>query len=202
MRALGQLLRLIVLSGFAIAIAWIGGLAWFGFTMPQAPATDRNRTDAIVVLTGGADRLNEGVRLLSRGYSKWLFVSGVNPDVRKPELMKVAGVEAPEVARFVVLGKRAVDTRGNATESATWLRARGFKTLRLVTANYHMRRSLLEFRRALPNARIVANPVFPKPVNPGPWWRNGRGLSIVAGEFNKYLFALVGPGARTSATTR
>jgi len=200
MKMLLVLFRLLALASLCLGVLWFAGLVWFGATMPTSPSSNQSRTAAIVVLTGGSNRLKEGVRLLSRGYAKWLFVSGVNPDVRKPELMKVAGVEAPEVARFVVLGKRAVDTRGNASESAEWLRKRRFTSLRLVTANYHMRRSLLEFRRALPGVRIIANPVFPKPVNQGPWWRSGRALTVVAGEYNKYIFALIGPGATQPAT--
>jgi len=191
-RSLGALL----LIAFLLGCAWLGGLVWFAVTMPDKPSADRRKTDAIVVLTGGEDRLAEGVRLLSRGFAKWLFVSGVHPGVRKAELMKVAGVEDAAIAKSVVLGKRAPDTRGNATETAAWLKGRKYRSLRLVTANYHMRRSLVEFRRALPDITIIANPVFPRPVNPRPWWHSRRAISIVVGEYNKYLVALTGSSAR------
>lgn len=191
-RTLGTLL----LIAFLLGCVWLGGLVWFAVTMAKTPTANRKPTDAIVVLTGGEDRLAEGVRLLASGYAKWLFVSGVHPGVRKKELMRVAGVEDARIANFVVLGKRAADTRGNATETAAWIRTNKFSSLRLVTANYHMRRSLVEFRRALPQTTIIANPVFPRPVNPGPWWHSRRAISIVVGEYNKYLVALTGSSGR------
>jgi uncharacterized SAM-binding protein YcdF (DUF218 family) len=191
-RTLGAL----VLAAFLLGCVWLGGLVWFAVTMAKTPTSNRTPTDVIVVLTGGEDRLAEGVRLLSNGYAKWLFVSGVHPGVRKKELMRVAGVEDARIANFVLLGKRAADTRGNATESAALVRERKFRSLRLVTANYHMRRSLVEFHRALPNTTVIANPVFPRPVNPGPWWHSRRAISIVVGEYNKYLVALTGTGAQ------
>jgi len=187
-------LVILIAGVLGLGALWFGGLVWFGASMPSAPAADSNPTDAIVVLTGGEDRLAEGLRLLAAGRAKRLFVSGVNPGVRKAELMRVAGVKQPGLAALVEIGQRANNTRGNAAESAAWLRRRGFTSMRLVTANYHMRRSMIEFRWALPKVRIVAHPVFPKPVNPGPWWRKGRALAIVAAEFNKYLIALLRPG--------
>jgi uncharacterized SAM-binding protein YcdF (DUF218 family) len=195
MRRFFRSLGTLVLVAFLLGCVWLGGLVWFALTMAKEPTANRKPTDVIVVLTGGEDRLAEGVRLLSNGYAKWLFVSGVHPGVRKKELMKVAGVEDARIARNVVLGKQAADTRGNATETAAWVRKNKFRTLRLVTANYHMRRSLVEFRRAMPDKTIIANPVFPRPVNPGPWWHSRRAISIVVGEYNKYLVALTGSGA-------
>lgn len=196
MRRFFRTLGTLLLTAFLLGCVWLGGLVWFALTMAKEPTSNRKPTDVIVVLTGGEDRLAEGVRLLSNGYAKWLFVSGVHPGVRKKELMKVAGVEDARIARNVVLGKEAADTRGNATETAAWVRKNKFRSLRLVTANYHMRRSLVEFRRAMPDTTIIiANPVFPRPVNPGPWWHSRRAISIVVGEYNKYLVALTGTGA-------
>lgn len=185
-----RLVRSLVLLVLLLALGWVGGLGWYGFTMPMKVADRLTRTDAIVVLTGGSDRLSEGIRLLATGYGNWLFVSGVNRKVSKTELMRVAGVTTPHLSNYIVIGQVAVNTRGNADETAAWLRSRKFRSIRLVTANYHMRRSLFEFRRALPQTKIVPHPVFPRPVNPGPWWARGRSLSIVAGEFNKYLAAV------------
>ncbi len=178
----------------ALGVAWTGGLVWFGASMPSRAAPPTPRTDAIVVLTGGARRLVEGGRLLTSGSAGWLFVSGVNTGVGKQELLRVAGIKKPGLARFVILGYRARSTKQNAQESAQWLGDRGFTSIRLVTANYHMRRASLEFRRVLPRLRIVTHPVFPRPVTPGPWWRNMTALSVVTGEYNKYLAALLGGG--------
>lgn len=187
-------LRAAIVIVLAVGIAWTGGLVWFGAGMPSQAAEPNPRTDAIIVLTGGAERLAEGGRLLTSGSAGWLFVSGVNLGVAKPTVLQIAGIKQPRLIGSVILGYRARNTKQNAQETARWLKARGFSSIRLVTANYHMRRAVLEFRRVLPRARIVTHPVFPQPVNPGPWWQNMTALSVVAGEYNKYLAALLGGG--------
>ncbi|MDE0146877.1 MAG: YdcF family protein [Rhodospirillaceae bacterium] len=173
------------------ALLWLAGLGWFGFTMPQTPADGRTKTDAIVVLTGGSGRLAEGIRLLAAGAAPVLFVSGVDPRVDKQSVLRGAGGAPEEVHDRIVLGFRAEHTQGNADETALWARAQKLKSLRLVTANYHMRRSLLELRSALPGSRIVAHPVFPPAVSRGQWWRSVRGVAIVNAEFYKFAAALI-----------
>ncbi|MHA1536154.1 MAG: YdcF family protein [Alphaproteobacteria bacterium] len=183
-----------IVLALALAAAWLGGLLWFGAGMPRHIAEPGQPTEAIVVLTGGAERLAEGGRLLRSASAGWLFVSGVNIGVAKPTVLRIAGITKPRLIGSVVLGYQARNTRQNARETARWLRKKGFTSIRLVTANYHMRRAMLEFRRVLPKARIVSHPVFPKPVNPGPWWQNMTAISVVAGEYNKFLVALLGGG--------
>lgn len=194
-RPLVRSLRAAILAILALGIAWLGGLIWFGASMPRQVGDKTLRTDAIVVLTGGAERLAEGGRLLRSGRAGWLFVSGVNIGVAKPAVLRIAGIKQPRLIGSVVLDYRARNTRQNALETARWLKARGFTSIRLVTANYHIRRATLEFRRVLPRTRIVTHPVFPQPVNPGPWWQNMTAFFVVAGEYNKFLAALPGSGA-------
>jgi uncharacterized SAM-binding protein YcdF (DUF218 family) len=71
------------------------------------------------------------------------------------------------------------------------MRDQGFKSLRLVTANYHMPRSLLEFRHAMPDLEIVPHPVFPENFKQDEWWLWSRSASLVASEYSKYLIALL-----------
>ena len=174
-----------------LALLWLGGLVWFGFTMPQTPAEGRTKTDAIVVLTGGSGRLAEGIRLLAAGTAPVLFISGVDPRVGKRSVLRGAGGVPDTLLSRIVLGYQAEHTQGNANETALWAHARKLKSLRLVTANYHMRRSLLELRSALPGARIIAHPVFPQAVSRGRWWRSLSGIAIVNGEFYKFAAALI-----------
>ena len=184
-------LRLFVAVCGLLALLWLAVLAWFGFTMPHAPANGQAKTDAIVVLTGGSRRLTEGIRLLNAGAAPTLFVSGVDPRVGKQAVLRVAGGAPKSLWPSIVLGFRAEHTRGNAEETALWARSEKLKSLRLVTANYHMRRGLLELRSALPDTRIVAHPVFPRAVSGGRWWRNFRGIAIVNAELYKYAAALI-----------
>ena len=174
-----------------LGLFWIVGLAWFGFTMPRVPTDAQTKTDAVVVLTGGSRRVSEGIKLLKTGAAPVLFISGVNRRVEKGALLRVAGGAPKHLRPKIILGYRAEHTRGNAHETALWVRSRQLKSLRLVTANYHMRRSLLELRQALPKTRIIAHPVFPRIVSRGRWWRSLDGINIVATEFNKYVAALI-----------
>ena len=90
----------------------------------------------------------------------------------------------------MTLGHDAIDTRGNARETAAWVRARGVRRVHLVTANYHMARSLLEFRRAMPEVTIVAHPVIADRVRLDDWWWRPGTASLLASEYTKYLAAL------------
>ncbi|HYD98223.1 MAG TPA: YdcF family protein [Alphaproteobacteria bacterium] len=191
-RALLRLARNLLFALGTLVIAWGLGLLWFVADIPRAaPAADDRRTDAIVVLTGGSDRVATGLALLSQGKARTLFVSGVHDGVDVPTLTAAARLSADQPDCCIVLGYAAADTEGNALETAAWMRSRGYTSLRLVTANYHMRRSLVEFARVLPGIEILPHPVAPRSVVLGDWWRRPGTLSLVANEYNKYLVALL-----------
>ena len=171
--------------------AWLAGFIWFAQTMPGDAPTDVTATDAIVVLTGGSERLGEGLKLLLQNRAAHLFVSGVHPGVTVEELLRVYHVDPARAPGDIAIGYRAGNTQGNAEETAAWMTAHGLHSLRLVTANYHMRRSLLEFSSAMPGIQIVPHPVFPEPVYPSRWWRSAQAVWVVGGEYNKYLVALL-----------
>ncbi|MEI6986236.1 MAG: YdcF family protein [Rhodospirillaceae bacterium] len=190
-------------SSAAISMTiWLAGLIWFAETIPRdsaavtGPMAER-RTDAIIVLTGGRGRLETGLELLAAGRAAKLFISGVYHSVDVRELLRVSRQKPVETECCIVLGYAADNTAGNATETATWMRAEHFTSLRLVTGNYHMRRSLLEFRKALPEADIVPHPVAPPNVRISDWWLWRRTTGLIVIEYNKYLMAL----ARHSVST-
>jgi uncharacterized SAM-binding protein YcdF (DUF218 family) len=93
----------------------------------------------------------------------------------------------------VVLGYRAVDTLGNARKTAQWMRQLGFDSLRLVTAWYHMRRSLLEFSPTMPEIQIITHPVIPDQIGPEHWWARRETATLLVTAFGKYLASLVRP---------
>ena len=188
-------LRRLAIAGATLGAMWLAGLLWFA-TAPSAE--DRAEpTDAIVVLTGGSERLNSGITLLREGKGSKLLVSGVHHHVHLEDLLPSSS-DGSEWARVlasccVVLGYRAGDTLGNADETARWMREEGFHSVRLVTAWYHMRRSLLEFTRAMPGIEIVAHPVFPEQVKHEYWWARRGTAVLLVNEYDKYLAALVRP---------
>ena len=179
-----------VIAALLLLAPIVAGFVWFAQNLPS-PTADSADTDAIVVLTGGSDRLSTGLTLLAAGKGKRLFVSGVHHGVDATELLKTAHVAplSPELASKIDLGHAAGDTVGNATETAEWMHANHFHTLRLVTADYHMRRALIDFRIAAPDIAIWPNPVRPPNTDTGRWWRDRATFSLLLEEYGKYLIA-------------
>jgi len=177
---------------------------WFAETVPRAIDDPETVTNAVVVLTGGSGRLGVGLSLLARKRAKKLFVSGVYQGVDVAELLLISRQSPRELECCVVLGYSADDTAGNARETAEWMAKEGYASLRLVTANYHMRRSLLEFRRVMPEVTLIPHPVFPPNFKGEEWWRWPGTASLILIEYSKYLVALPGlaSGRRASKPGR
>jgi uncharacterized SAM-binding protein YcdF (DUF218 family) len=181
----------------AAALAWLLGLVLFSQSIPTLPTDDVQATDAIIVLTGGSDRLKEGLGLLAHGEGKQLLISGVHEKSDIPALLQTAGLTTdiwPSTATIdccITIGYEANDTRGNAIETAQWMAQQNLHSLRLVTADYHMPRSLLEFHAAMPEVRIVANPVFPETVKREQWYLWPGTTSLIVREYHKYLAAML-----------
>lgn len=144
------------LAGLAL-IAWALGFALFAVALPE-PAADV-RTDAIVVPTGAAGRIDRGLDLLSAGQARRMLVTGTAPGVRKSDLVRTYG-HGGTFACCVDLGEEAVDTRSNAAETAGWVAEHRYRSVRLVTSNWHARRAGMELAQALgPDIRIVTDGV-------------------------------------------
>jgi uncharacterized SAM-binding protein YcdF (DUF218 family) len=170
---------------------YAGGLFAFAGLMPRAVADPTSTTDAIVVLTGGSQRLTSAFELMAEHRARWLFVSGVNRETDLVRLPGAAALSPADLACCVVIGHDADDTIGNAAETAAFVRGHNVESVRLVTASYHMPRALLELRRVLPGVRIVEHPVFPPGFRQDDWWRWPGSASLVVLEYDKYLAAQV-----------
>ncbi len=188
-RGHGWARRLAVAAGFLVLV-WSLGLLWFAYALPRSVADPETETGAIVVLTGGAGRVHQGLALLADGRARKLFVSGVYRGVDVEELLRVSRQTPQELACCIALGYRADNTRGNAVETAAWLREQKLRSLRLVTSAYHMPRSLLEFRKVMPAVKIVPHPVFPDGYKTEPRWRWPGNPGLIVREYSKYLVAL------------
>lgn len=171
---------------FGAVFAWSLGLFWFASTLPKGVEDTTTHTDAIVVLTGGSERIETGLRLLSDGLSARLFISGVGEKVSMDDLIARGQPLQPDRLNNVVIGTLASDTPGNAAETAAWANAENVRSLRLVTASYHMRRALLEFHAAMPNITIIPHAVFPVTVK-SDWWRWPGTASLFAREYTKFI---------------
>jgi uncharacterized SAM-binding protein YcdF (DUF218 family) len=189
-------LRRLLIPAFAGCLLWSGGFAWFVASGLLHRADPTAPTDAIVVLTGGRQRLATGLDLLAAGMAKKLFISGVNPRVDRDELLRALAPAGSRGACCIVLGHDADNTFGNAQETAHWMREEGYRSLRLVTSWYHMPRSLLEFGRAMPQTTILAHPVFAAPGESRHWWGRHGAPFLITAEYGKYLVAWLRPASQ------
>jgi len=185
----------LIVSGVLLllpVLTWSVGLVWYAAATPAPSAEEAaGPVDAIVVLTGGSERLRAGLDLLEATTDAELFITGVPVAVTADDLWRALARRPPAaLANRVTLGHVAADTLGNAEETAAWARDRGHTSLRVVTAAYHMRRALLEFRHVMPDRRLVPHPVYPPHVKQKEWWRFPGTTALLAGEYTKYLVAL------------
>lgn len=186
-----SLIKHIFYTVLFFALVWFAGLVWFVCTFPKEPTKLNLQTDAIVVLTGGAGRLEKGFTLLLDGKAPRLFVSGVEVGVELPELLKQKEI-APLADKIpldkVELGHNARSTFQNAEETSAWVKQNNIKSIRLVTGNYHMPRSMLEMQQAMPDITILPEPVFPAEFS-GNWLTTESALFLVLSEYHKFLIS-------------
>jgi len=155
--------RKISLSFLFIFFLWLGGLIWFAAQIPKTQSKLSENSDAaIIVLTGGAGRMEYGLQLLAQHKGSTLFVSGVGEKVTVADIVKQApdDIEKTLNESDITIGHRAENTIGNAEEIKKWLKSSHYKNIILVTSNYHMPRSLLEIETTLPTINIIPAPVI------------------------------------------
>jgi uncharacterized SAM-binding protein YcdF (DUF218 family) len=171
----------------AAVLAGVGFL-WFIWRVPaDEVALDRN-ADGIVALTGGASRIADAIELLALGRGKRLLISGVNRATSSKEISRLN----PEFERWVrccVDFDRSLNTLGNAIETRRWAESRGFRSLIVVTSNYHMPRALAELSHQLPEVALVPFPVVTDRQRADPWWAGGATARLMLTEYAKYVFA-------------
>jgi uncharacterized SAM-binding protein YcdF (DUF218 family) len=168
-----------------VGTLWVTGLILFTHVIPSMPQDTEKETDGIVIFTGGKTRLKEGLSLFEQGKAKYLLISGVNPTSTFPDIEKMP------FRTHITLGYKALDTEGNAEETASWAHKHQIKTLRLITSNYHMPRSLFVLHQILPQVQILPHPVVGRSFLYPKWWLDPSTLNLVVQEYNKFLFALI-----------
>lgn len=164
-----------------MVIGYAVGFILFAVTLGKPAAKDAEKTDAVVVITGGAGRIEHGIAVLERGKAGRLLVAGADPSVTKKDLVKRLGGKQRLLRCCVDLGSESVDTRSNAEEAERWLERRKFRSLRLITSDWHMRRARYEFRKVLGGKyELVTDAVRSEPS-----------FLTLFGEYNKYVLRRV-----------
>jgi uncharacterized SAM-binding protein YcdF (DUF218 family) len=181
-----------------VAMLFVGaGIGFVGF-LSQLRAVEVNpssKADGIVVLTGGSSRVSDAMELLAGGYGKRLLISGVHPtnaasDISRslPENQSLPDNQSL-LGCCVDLDHSAVNTRSNAAETRRWVRERGFKSLIVVTSNYHMPRAIVELSHAMPDVELIPFSVIGDKWRDEPWWTSGATLRLLLSEYVKYVAA-------------
>jgi uncharacterized SAM-binding protein YcdF (DUF218 family) len=169
---LGSLLLLVYALGFVL----------FAFTLGKPAGANAAVTDAAVVLTGAPGRIEHAIDVLKAHKVERLLVDGVDPSVTKADLARRIQGSSQWFTCCIDLGSESVDTRSNAEEASRWLAKRNYRSLRLITSDWHMRRALYEFHRALPRKyEIVADAVRTEPS-----------FLTLFSEYNKFLLRRIG----------
>lgn len=169
-------------------VAFFGGFAAFATHVSRlVTPSELGDADAIIVLTGGQARLDAAVDLLKSGKGQRLLISGVHPAARPVDLQRATGGDANLFTCCVDIDHAALDTIGNAQESAKWVENHAFDTVIVVTNNYHMPRSLLELKRLDPATDFIPYPVVNSDLKRKNWFSDPNALRTLLSEYGKIV---------------
>jgi uncharacterized SAM-binding protein YcdF (DUF218 family) len=186
-----------VAAGAAVVLLLGLGFLWFIGRVPGDEVALSRSADGIVALTGGPSRVADAMELMAAGRGRRLLISGANRSTTLGEISRLN----PEYARVVgccVDFDRSLNTLGNAIETRRWAESRGFRSLIVVTSNYHMPRALAEIAHQLPGVALVPFPVVTDKQRAEPWWSSSVTARLMLSEYVKYVYAKVRMGFAAS----
>ena len=175
----------LALAFVAAAVGFIGFLSQLRGVETDPP----HNADGIVVLTGGSSRVSDAMELLAAGYGKRLLISGVHPTNDASDISHSVPDSQGLMRCCVDLDRSAVNTRSNAAETRRWAHERGFKSLIVVTSNYHMPRAIVELSHAMPDITLIPFAVVGDKWRDEPWWTSGGTFRLLLSEYAKYVAA-------------
>lgn len=159
----------------------------------------------IVVPTGSGGRIEAGVQLMLTGQAERLLISGIGKNVNKTDIIKIvikddqskAGELSTLLKCCVDLGPDANNTKDNAVEALAWAKKYNFKTIILVTSDFHLPRATKIFKEGLPDYDVIPYSVSTPWLaldekNRSSWWHSLKRMSILSAEMLKYWLAIIG----------
>jgi uncharacterized SAM-binding protein YcdF (DUF218 family) len=176
----------------ALAVVFVAAAVGFVGFLSQlrgAEARPERKADGIVVLTGGSSRVSDAMELLAGGYGQRLLISGVHPANEASDISRSLPDNQSLLSCCVDLDYSAVNTRSNAAETRRWAHERGFKSLIVVTSNYHMPRAIVELSHAMPDIALIPYAVVGDKWRDEPWWTSGATVRLLLSEYVKYVAA-------------
>ncbi|MET0747092.1 MAG: YdcF family protein [Rhizobium sp.] len=182
--------RILRWTGFAVILAGailFGGFLRFADSVSTLKPPVDPKADAIVVLTGGYQRIDQAIELLRSGAGNRLLISGAYPASTRKQIAKATQTPADLFACCVDIGYDAIDTIGNASETVKWIHAKGYKSVLVVTNNYHMPRSIAELRHADPDMDFIPYPVVNSDLKTKAWFTDPNALRTMLSEYAKVL---------------
>ena len=183
-------LRVVIIVPLALAfVAAAVGFVGFLSQLRGVETDPPHNADGIVVLTGGSSRVSDAMELLAAGYGKRLLISGVHPTNDANDISRSVPDSQGLMRCCVDLDRSAVNTRSNAAETRRWAHERGFKSLIVVTSNYHMPRAIVELSHAMPDITLIPFAVVGDKWRDEPWWTSGGTFRLLLSEYAKYVAA-------------
>jgi uncharacterized SAM-binding protein YcdF (DUF218 family) len=186
-RVIAVLASLVLLAVIAVGV----GFVWFVDRLPAAEPATVGSADGIVVLTGRASRIADAIGLLAAKRGQRLLISGVYPKTTAAAIARLMPEHQSWFDCCVDLDHSAVNTEGNAVQTRKWARQHSFKSLIVVTSNYHMPRAMIEISHQLPDVELIAFPITPEWVRVETWWSRLAMMRLLFAEYLKFLRAAV-----------
>jgi len=186
---LRRAIRFVLVLVLLCAAVFFGGFLWFADSVASLAPPAKVAADAIVVLTGGYQRIDQAVELLREGAGKRLLISGVHPTTTASQIRKMTQSSANLFSCCVDMGYDALDTTGNANETARWIHDHGYSSVLVVTNNYHMPRSLHELRRSSPSTEFIGYPVVNSDLKRKNWFTDPNVVRTMFSEYIKVVVA-------------
>lgn len=186
--ATAQIFARVIWAIFILAvILLVGGFLVFTSEYQRVAKPSFDKADAIVVLTGGPDRIAEGARLLANQNAAHLLISGVNEQTDEDDLVRIVPMLEKFMSCCVTIDRSALNTRDNAIQTLAWAREKNIKSIILVTAHAHLPRALFEFS-ILDSSQLAISPWrVGGPANPEEWWHDGGTIRSMLIEYIKLV---------------